>query len=152
MIFRCFIKIENQNRIAINANGRQQTMAECFSKAFNIQCQFKNKSNKIQTESFNLNANARKIPFTPACASFSRLLSFACRSLSLSSLRPAPRSFSRFVACFLFLPSSILLSLLPSSTQYKEAHQCALNILGLVAIKEKALEIVKRSIFYSISS
>lgn len=91
MIFRCFIKIENQNRIAINANGRQQTMAECFSKAFNIQCQFKNKSNKIQTESFNLNANARKIPFTPACASFSRLFSFACRSLSLSLFSP-PRS------------------------------------------------------------
>lgn len=79
-------------------------------------------------------------------------LSLAALSLSLSSLRPAPRSFSRFVACFLFLPSSILLSLLPSSTQYKEAHQCALNILGLVAIKEKALEIAKRSIFYSISS
>lgn len=34
--------------------------------AFNIQRQFKNKSDQIQTESFNLNANARKNSFTPA--------------------------------------------------------------------------------------
>lgn len=115
MIFRCFIKIENQNRIAINANGRQQTMAECFSKAFNIQCQFKNKSNKIQTESFNLNANARKIPFTPACASFSRLFSFACRSLSLSLLSAPLHGLS--------LASSPVSSSSPARYSYRYCHR-----------------------------